>query len=303
MKEKEKMAKPQKKDKKLFRRVILISVIFSAWVLVAEHSSAVISNSPFTNLHLQYIISGILNFIANELKGVILAIGFVINGLTTTPSNLTYLAGPIDILGIIPLYSLVKRKTDSRGGALFVSLLFLFFALLIAPSWFSLLYLSLFPTLFMFGLALYVKKRKILSFIFMFLAMFVVPIASVAVFVFAINVFYHGWDSGRESFFRNSYSMVLEGASGFIFVVFMLKYSYMFFLNPFAVKSADMEYLSLYNTPLSNPVITYPFANVMPIVPEFSSIPSLELSGLVIAVIAGMFVLVRIISKKVSEGE
>lgn len=299
---KDKSSTQKKKNRKMFRRVVLVAVIFSAWILVSEHNSGFLSTSPFTGSNLHFILMDFLNFIANLLKNVILAIGFVINGINNNPENLTYLASPISALGIIPVYSLAKGKGDSRGGPFFISLLYLFFSLLISPSWFSLIYLSLFPTLFLYGLALHRRKRRISSFLFMFAAMFVAPISAVAVFIFSITVFYRSWNNGKEGFLKNSYSMILEGISGFIVVDFFLKYTFMFFLDPFRVRTIDVMYASTYYHVFGNQLLTYEFTNILPILPEFTSKVNLEFSLVVIAVIVVIFGLAKAVSSRVAEG-
>lgn len=289
----------RKKRNRSLRRVVGISFLFAIWIFLAEYNTTLSGTGPFTNLNIGYILTDFLNFIANTLKVVIINIGDLVNAVNANPLNLKYLAGTFASLGIIPLYLITRKGTDSSPTATFVSLLYLFYSMLIIPSWFTFLYLGVFPTLFLYGVASYIYGRRFISLLFFFATIFVVPVSAVAVFIFSILAFYRSWDNGNEAFLKNTSHIFLESVSGFVFIVFFLKYSYKFFLYPSLVRASDSSNLMVVNAPQSFHYLSAVFANVMPLVPEFTSYGNLIMSVIVIIVVGAMAAITRITIKRV----
>ncbi len=298
-KEKEISRNEKRKRRKPLRRVLIISIVFSIWIFLAEFNSSP-GSSLFTNLNIGYILMGFLNFVAQTLKAVIVNIGTLVNEIGANPFNLKYLSGSIAAIGIVPLYLIVRKGSESGATAMFVALMYLFYSTLISPSWFTFLYLGVFPTLFLWGLLSYMYGRKILTFIFMLATIFIVPVSAFAVFVFSICAFYKNWEKGNEGFLNNPGNIFLESVSGFVFIVFLLRYSYSFFIQPSLVHSSDSSNLLIVHAPYNLQLLSAFFANIMPLVPEFTSYSNLAISGVVIGVVGVMGGITRATIKKVN---
>lgn len=289
----------RRKKSKALRRIVLISIIFSIWLIVAAGSYPKGYDQMLTNLNFQFIINGILNFIAGILKPIILGIGAFITSVQSNPSNLVYASGAISAIGAIPLFDLSRKTTQSPGAAGLISIMYLLFSLLLGPNWFTLVYLSLFPTLLFFGLSAYSHNHKVISLLFLLGTTFVMPIAVIPVIIFSLGVFYRDWENGLESFTKHPFSIVLEGVSVFVFIDLLFRYSYEIFLKPGILKSVDASNLILYHAGYGLSFLSEMFANLMPLVPEFTRVSSLEFSIIVMAVVVVIFGLVRLVAKKI----
>lgn len=293
--------KPGKQRSKALRRIVLISLVFFIWIIVAEGSYPKGYSQMLTNLNLQFIINGITNFIVFILKPIILGVGAFITSVQKDPSNLVYASGAISSLGAIPLFDLARKSTQSNGASALISVMYLIFSLLLGPTWFTLVYLSLFPALLFCGLSAFSHKHKIISLLFMLGTVFVMPIAVIPVIIFSLAVFYRDWENGLESFTKHPFSIILEGVSVFVFIDLFFRYTYSVFLDPTLLESIDASNLASYHAGYGLKFLSEVFANLMPLVPEFTSLSSLEFSLIIMAVVVVIFGLVRIVAKKIQD--
>lgn len=288
-----------RKSGKSFRWVVLLTFLFVAWVIVSVENNTHSANSLLTNVNVQYILTGFFSIIGNSITELSTALSSISSSISQNPANVDLLAAPIAVTGMIPLYLLVKRGSESGALGFLVSLLYLFCTLSISTSWFSLAYLSVFPALMLWGFAFYVFERKILAFIFAIGIAFSNPIGAAVILAFSLGVFYKSWDDGNQKVGSNLFSIILEGVSGFIFIIFLLKYSYKFFIFPNLVYNANQSAIATYNAPHFLSLMSNFFANFMPLVPEFTQKQGLLLSLVVIGVVAVMGALSKIALNRV----
>lgn len=293
--------KQGKKKSKGFRRIVILSIIFSAWLLVSSMTQKNLSAQFLTGMNFQFILKDVGNFIANTLRPIILAIGSFSNSIHSSPTDIVYASSAISALGIIPLYDITKKGTESAGASGLISILYLFFAILIGSTWFSLVYLSLFPTLLLFGMSAYIHKFRVISFLFLLATVFVMPIATLVVLIFSLSVFYKDWENGEEAFTKHPYSVILEGISGFVFVDMVMRYSYRVLIEPNLLQSIDNTNLVTFHGGYLLSLVSQMFANLLPLLPEFTRSSNLWLSAVVMGVIVVIFVLVKLAAKKVQE--
>lgn len=292
-----------RKGSKSFKWIILLTLLFGAWVLVSVENNPHSGNSLLTNLNAQYILNGFFSIIGNSIAELSNALHSISSNISQNPANVDVLSAPIAISGMIPLYLLVKKGSESGALAFLVSLLYLFCVLSISPSWFSLVYLSTFPALILWGFAFYAYERSILAFLFMLGIAFSNPIGAGVVLAFSLGVFYRSWDDGNQKIGSNMFSIVLESISGFIFIIFLLKYSYRFFIFSNLVYNTNKNTISTYHASHFVTLLSNIFTNFMPLVPEFAEEQGLLLSLIVIGVVAVMGALSKIALNRVQRAD
>ncbi len=295
----DKDAEEEKPGSRGLRVIIFLTFLFGAWLIISSKSLNFNGNGPVTGLNVQFILNGFGSFVGNLVNTFGQSLGNEISGISQNPDNIVYLAAPIAVMGLIPLYSLTKRFTESGGLAFFVSVLYLFFCLLVRPSWTGFVYLSFFPTLILWASAAYARGYKNLSFFLFLGTIFVNPISAALVLTFALCAFYKSWQDGTESFIGNPRSLILESVSVFVFVIFILKYTYKFFLYPSLVYNINQTSLSSYGSTFSTLLMSNLFSNILPLIPEFTNESGILLSIVVLAVVGVMGGLSRTALKRV----
>ncbi len=295
--------KKGKSGRKSFLWVFLLTMLFGAWLLVSSVNSSFNSGIPVTGLNLNYIVTGFHSIIGNAASLLSNAISTMRKSIGSNANNVRLLAAPIAATGMIPLYLLAKKGSGSGGFGFFMSIVYLLYVTLIAPTWFGLAYLAMLPTMALWGFAFYAYGRKVFAYLFLLGTAFVNPLASGIVLAFSIAVFYKSWDEGNQGIPSNLFSISLEGISGFVFIIFFLKYSYRFFIDPSLVYNANQNVLATLGSSHLNVSLTNFFANVMPVVPEFTSQGGLILSLVVIGVFGIIGALSRLALKRVGTPE
>lgn len=170
------------------------------------------------------------------------ATNLVINKLIYIPLGILYSIYPVPVvlqyiqafilsLGALPIYLISRELTGKKGLSLAFSILWILYYPLGGVYWFDFHFMSLFPTLFLFGIYFYFKGKTTYSMIFLVLASITDFLAPVIVAFFAIYVMNRDLSLNGVNPYRNRLSMPILVITFAIFLLIVYYYGPSYFLE------------------------------------------------------------------------
>lgn len=165
------------------------------------------------------------DLIANKLIYIPMGLAYY---LSPNPVNLQYFQAFFISLGALPIYLISREKIQGKMIPLSFALLWILYYPMGGVYWFDFHFMSLFPTLFLFGIYFSMKHNTKAALSFLFLASitdFLAPIilAFFAVYVAYSDMKYHNIDPYRN---RIAIPLLAFVLAIFVFVIYYYGFSY-----------------------------------------------------------------------------